>query len=289
MKEVWMCRWEVIPGNGEQTIQFPTLAAAKQAMREKIAESIDLTQYLSDLEPQVAAFLKNYLSDPQFPQSKSHIPEEYADPERGVLILDSGFIRWDHPYSAYPRMNTNLVLDNTDDDTYSFDFWYERPREVSGKKVKALSISIFPYTDYGTSAYPLMVLLALRKTPQTQSMIAQEIRDSWDTDIDRKSVGRHLQLLQDLGYPVQHCAEGYYLDGEPGEPNAYIQFKPSAYPLMVLQVLNSTPKKQADIIREIEEKFGIKIGRKAVARHLELIQAMDACTMQKPNLGYYRF
>ena len=286
MKEVWMCRWEVIPGNGEQTEQFPTLAAAKQAMRQKIAESIDLTEYLGDLEPQVATFLGQYLSGPQFPQSKSDVPEEYEDPERGALILDSGFIRWDYPYDAFPRMNTNLVLDDVKGGDYTFNFWYEAPDEATGNGAKELSITISSHMDYGTSAYPLMVLFALRDYPQTQERIARTISETWDISIDRKAIGRHLQLLQDMGYPVQHGLDGYYYDGETQAPKIGIKYSPSAYPLLILQVLDKTPQTKAGIIRAVQNQYDTKIDRKAVGRHLELLHALGY-HIQECADGYY--
>lgn len=286
MKEVWMCRWEVIPGNGEQTEQFPTLAAAKQAMRQKIAESIDLTEYLGDLEPQVATFLGQYLSGPQFPQSKSDVPEEYEDPERGALILDSGFIRWDYPYDAFPRMNTNLVLDDVKGGDYTFNFWYEAPDEATGNGAKELSITISSHMDYGTSAYPLMVLFALRDYPQTQERIARTISETWDISIDRKAIGRHLQLLQDMGYPVQHGLDGYYYDGETQAPKIGIKYGPSAYPLLILQVLDKTPQTKAGIIRAVQNQYDTKIDRKAVGRHLELLHALGY-HIQECADGYY--
>lgn len=286
MKEVWMCRWEVIPGNGEQTEQFPTLAAAKQAMRQKIAENIDLTEYLGDLEPQVATFLGQYLSDPQFPQSKSDVPEEYEDPERGALILDSGFIRWDYPYDAFPRMNTNLVLDDVKGGDYTFNFWYEAPDEATGNGAKELSITISSHMDYGTSAYPLMVLFALRDYPQTQERIARTISETWDISIDRKAIGRHLQLLQDMGYPVQHGLDGYYYDGETQTPKTGIKYSPSAYPLLILQVLDKTPQTKAGIIRAVQNQYDTKIDRKAVGRHLELLHALGY-HIQECADGYY--
>ena len=287
MKEVWKCQWETIPGDGEQVEVFPTLAAAKQAMRQKIAECIDLNEYLTDLEPQVAKFLGSYLSNPQFPQRKDDVPEEYDEQENGELILDPGFIRWDYPYDAFPRMNTNMVLDDADHEDYTFDFWYEYPEEATGNGVKGLNINISSRIDYGTSAYPLMVLLALRKEPQTQSQIIHTIFEEWDTVIDRKAVGRHLQLLQDLGFPVQHGLEGYYCDGAPGAPKAYAHFTPCAYPLLIWQVLNKTPKTQTAIIQAVQEQYGTKIDRKAVVRHLELLKALGVDLLQKSKDGYY--
>jgi hypothetical protein len=211
MKEVWICRWEVIPGNGEQTEQFPNLAAAKQAMRLKIADCIDLQDYIADLEPQVAAFLGRYLSDPQFPQSKNEIPEDYEDPEYGELYLGVGAINWEFPYDAYPRLHTNMVLDSTENEDCRFDFWYECPEEAIGSGVKALSISISPHMDYGPSAYPLMICEVLDGTPKTQTVIIQAIQEKYGTKIDRKAVSRHLELLGALGFRVRKGKDGYYL------------------------------------------------------------------------------
>lgn len=287
MKNVWKCTWEVVPGDGEHTEQFPTLAAAKLAMRRKIARHIDLREYLADLEPQVAAFLGRYLSDPQFPGRAEDIPGDYEDPERGELILDSGFIRWDYPYDAFPRLNTNLVLDDACDDAYTFDFWYEYPEEATGNDAKGLSLSISSHIDYGTSAYPLMVLFALREYPQTQAQIIRTISEIWGTVIDRKAVGRHLQLLQDMGFPVQHRPDGYCCDGEKQAPKAGITYTPSAYPLMVLEVLDGTPRTQAAIIQAVQETYGTKMERKAVARHLELLKALGVDLLQKCKDGYF--
>lgn len=289
MKEVWKCQWETIPGDGEQVEVFPTLAEAKQAMRQKIAESIDLNEYIADLDPYAARFLGNYLSDPQFPIDDTEVPAEYEEPECGELTLDSSFITWDYPYDAYPKLDTNLVLEDSNDSTYRFEFAYEYPEEATGSGVTGLSIRIDPHMDYGTSAYPLMVLFALREEPATQNQIARRILEIWETVIDRKAIGRHLQLLQDLGLPVQHCPDGYYYDGDLGTPKSDVKFTPSAYPLLILQVLDSIPKTQTAIIKEIQEKYGAKIDRKAVVRHLELLKALGVDLLQKPDIGYYIF
>lgn len=287
MKEVWKCQWETIPGNGEQVEVFPTLAAAKQAMRQKIADSIDLNEYIADLDPKAAKFLGNYLSNPQFPKDNNDVPDEYEEPEHGELMLDSGFIVWDYPYDAYPKLDTNLVLEDSNDGTYRFEFAYECPEEATGSGVTGLSIRIDPHMDYGTSAYPLMVLFALREEPATQEQIARRIRETWETIVDRKAIGRHLKLLQDLGLPVQHGPEGYYYAGESNTPKTDIKYSPSAYPLLILQVLDSTPKTQTAIIKEIQEKYGAKIDRKAVVRHLELLKALGFDILQKCKDGYY--
>lgn len=286
MKTVWKCTWEVVPGDGEHMEQFPTFAAAKLAMWQKIARHIDLREYLADLEPQVAAFLGRYLSDPQFPGSAEDIPGDYEDPERGELYLDADSILWKHPCGAYPQLDTNLVLAGEDDEDYYFHFWYAYPQEATGHGARGLDFLISPRVDYGTSAYPLMVLLALREYPQTQEQIIHTISDTWDTAIDRKAVGRHLQLLQDLGYPVQHGPDGYYYDGDPGSPKPDVKFTPSAYPFLILQALDGTPKTKTAIIHAVQEKIGVKIDRKAVGRNLELLDVFGY-SIQKSSNGYY--
>ena len=286
MKEVWRCQWETIPGDGEHVAYFSTEAAAKQAMRQKIVESIDLKEYTTDLDPRAAQFLDNYLSDPQYPKVEADVPEEYEEPERGELYLDPSFITWDYPYDAYPKLDTNLVLTDRNDGEYRFMFYYMYPKKATGNGITELSITIASHVDYGNSAYPLMVLFALREEPATQEQIACRIHETWETVIDRKAIGRHLQLLQNLGYPVRHSAGGYYLEGEFGEPEPGIKYSRSAFPLLILGVLDDTPKTQAEIIRAVQAKYGAKIGRKAVKRHLELLDALGF-NIPKSENGYY--
>ena len=286
MKEVWKCQWETIPGDGEQVEVFPTLAEAKQAMRQKIAESIDLNEYIADLDPKAAKFLGNYLSDPQFPRDEAGVPEEYEEPERGELTLAPGFITWDYPYDAYPKLDTNLVLQDNNDDEYRFMFYYVYPEEATGNGVTELSITIAPYVDYGTSAYPVMVLLMLQDVPQTQEQLAKRILHELGTRMERKAIGKHLKLLKTLGYPVKHNADGYYLEGRQCDPEPDAKFTPTAYPLLVLGVLDGTPKTQAEIIRAVQAKYGAKIGRNAVKRHLELLDALGF-NIPKSENGYY--
>ena len=286
MKEVWRCQWETVPGDGEHIENFSTLAAAKLAMRQKIVESIDLKEYTADLDPRAAQFLDNYLSDPQFPRDEADVPEEYEEPERGELILDAGFITWDYPYDAYPKLDTNLVLTDRNDGEYRFMFYYVYPKEATGNGVTELSITIASHIDYGTSSYPLLVWWAVQKEPQTQDQIIRAILEAWDTVIDRKAVGRHLQLLQDLGFPVKHSSDGYYYSGEPHPPKNDIKCSPSAYPLLILQELDHTPKTQTVIIQSIQEKYGVKIDRKAVRRHLELLEALGLY-IEKCEDGYH--
>ena len=287
MKEVWRCQWETIPGNGEQVEVFPTLAAAKQAMRQKISQCVDLREYLPDLDPEAAKYLGSFLSDPEFPRSEEDVPEDYDEPEHGELSLDSDCIFWEYPCDAYPYLRTDLVTTKQSGDSYEFEFRYNYPEDYNGNGVTELSIKIELKTDYGTSAYPLMVLFALREEPATQEQIACRIRETWETVIDRKAIGRHLELLKALGYPVQHGAEGYYYSGDILVPSADVKWTPGAYPLMVLEVLDVEPQTQNEIVQAVQEKYGIKVDRKAVGRHLALLKALGFDILQKCKSGYY--
>ena len=93
-------------------------------------------------------------------------------------------------------------------------------------------------------------------------------------------------LLQDLGFPVKHSSDGYYYSGEPHPPKNDIKCSPSAYPLLILQELDHTPKTQTVIIQSIQKKYGVKIDRKAVRRHLELLEALGLY-IEKCEDGYY--
>lgn len=173
-----------------------------------------------------------------------------------------------------PYLSAGYVYEGDENEPYVISFNYENPISISRDRVNAVEIRIRKHINYGTSAYPVMILLALDQCAQTQEQIIHKISETWDTSIDRKAVGRHLQLLQNLGFPVQHGPDGYYYDGEKQAPKTGIKYSPSAYPLLILQVLNDTPKTQTAIIQAVQEKYGAKIDRKAVKRHLELLEAL---------------
>lgn len=288
MKRVWVCQWEIACGDGLHTEEYDSFADAVQVMRKKITECIDLEEYIADLEPVAANYLRSYLSNPDFPHSEEDVPndDEWDLPDHGDLALYSGWIRWKYPCDAYPVINTNLVMNPDGDETCFFDFHYIYPEKAAGHGVEGMNIKIIPNMDFGNSAYPLMVWKVLWNEPQTQEQLSRRILNELGTAIERKSIGRHLNLLKKLGYPVHHGPDGYYREGEFGEPEPGTQYTRSAFPLLILGVLDDTPKTQAEIIREVQAKYGAKIGRKAVKRHLELLEALPFSVEHAPN-GYY--
>ena len=281
MRRFWICQWEVTPGNGVQTLQFPTLEEAKLAMRRKIVEHIDLSDYLDKLPLEAAQFISKYLSDPNFPQTPEECPDVFEDLEDleedvyGEVIAHSGCIYLNYPCGLAPQLNTNLVLEDDEDDEYRLDFWYDGLWKATHNGISGMSVRIRRGIDYGTSAYPLLVLLALRKEPATQGELINRIAYHWDACIDRKAVGRHLKLLEDMGYPVQHNEKGYYYEGKETAPKPDMKYTPNTYPLMILDMLEEVPQTIDAIAQKIYEQYGVKIDRKAVSRHLELLQALD--------------
>lgn len=285
MKRFWTCEWEIARENKVHKQDFPSFDEAVKAMRKIITECIDLEEYIADLEPAAADYLRNYLSDPGFPRSEEEVPTDWDLPERGDLALYPRWIRWVYPYDAYPVLHTNIVLDPEEEEDLFFDFYYNYPEEATGHGAEGLNIKMIPRIDYGTSAYPLMVWNALTEEPQTCEQLIDSIWQQYNTVIERKAVGRHLKLLENLGFSLLHNSEGYYRSGAFREPKADVKYRPSAYPLMILQVLDGTAKTQAEIIRAVQGKYGIKIDRRAVKRNLELLQAFFF-RIQKNKDGY---
>ena len=294
MKTEWICSWRYIPGCEKHTESFPTLEAARQAMAKILTDAVDLSGYLQTLRKDEgedcgssADFLEKFLSDLTMPETESELPDHCDIPDHCLLEFDScdGF-RWGYMRGECPYLSVGHVYEGNENEPYVIAFNYENPKSIRCDRVNAVEIRITKQMNYGTSAYPLMVLFALREYPQTQEQIIHTISETWDTVIDRKAVGRHLKLLQDLGFPVQHGPDGYYCSGEPGVPKTDMKYSPSAYPLLILQELDHTPKSQTAIIRSIQEKYSSKIDRKAVRRHLELLKAFGFY-IEKCEAGYY--
>lgn len=294
MKTEWICRWQLIPGGVEQAKTFSTQEAARKAMAKVLTDAVDLKEYIDALRNEEgedcgssADFLEKFLSDLTIPDEEDDVPPHWKIPDHCLLEIspDEGF-RWDYMRKECPLLVVSHVYYGSDGYPFVVDFSYENPETTGHGRINAVYIRIDEHVNYGTSAYLLMVWWALRKAPQTQNQIIRTILETWDTVIDRKAVGRHLQLLQDLGFPVQKCAEGYYRDGENPEPQTDIKYTPSTYPLLILQVLDDTPKTKAAIIRSVQEKYGTKISRNAVGRHLELLEALGV-HVNKCEDSYY--
>lgn len=294
MKKEWICSWQFIPSRKKHTKIFPSLDTACQAMAKVLADTVDLSGYIQALRKEdgedcgsSADFLEKFLSDLTMPDNSSDLPDCCDVPEHCVFEFDScdGF-RWGYYRDECPYLSAGHVYEGKDIEPYVISFNFENPESFSRDRVNGIEIRITEYMNYGSSAHPLMVYRALGKIPATQEEIARRIDNAWDTHMERKAIGRHLQLLSDLGFPVQHGPKGYYFDGEATETRQNIKYSPSAYPFLILYTLEGFPKTQAAIIRQIQEEFGKKIDRKAVVRNLELLHALGF-EVEKCDNGYY--
>lgn len=294
MKTEWICKWQLIPGGREQTAVYSSQSEAREAMAKFLNDAVDLHDHIRALRQEEggdcgssADFLENFLSDLAIPETEAEIPDHFDIPDHCLLEVhaNDGF-RWGYLRGECPFLSAGNVYEGENSAPYVISFNYENPGSISRVRVNAVEIRIYEHIRYGTSAYPLMVWRALGEYSQTQAQIARTMEQIWNTGIDRKAIGRHLQLLQDLGFPVQHSQEGYYREGEPRNPRAGIHFRPSAYPLLILKVLDGTSKTQTAIIRAVQERYGAKIDRKAVGRHLELLKSVGFDLLQKGKDGY---
>ena len=294
MKTEWICIWQYIPGKTKHFEVYPTLELAREAMAKVLNNAVDLEDYLQYLRNEEgedcgssADFLEKFLSNLTMPETESELPDCYDIPDHCLFEFDScdGF-RWGYMRGECPYLSVGHVYEGKEIEPYVIAFNYENPKSISCDRVNAVEIRITKHINYGTSSYPLLVWWAVQKEPQTQDQIIRAILEAWDTVIDRKAVGRHLQLLQDLGFPVKHSSDGYYYSGEPHPPKNDIKCSPSAYPLLILQVLHGTPKTKTEIMQAVQEQYGAKIDRKAVGRHLELLDAFEY-NIQKGDDGYY--
>jgi biotin operon repressor len=222
----------------------------------------------------------------KFPESEDDIPPHEDIPLHCHLSIDAeeGFW-WDYRVDECPSIHARHVDYGSDGYPYLIDFAYDNPVEIKPDRVNCVRIQMDERIVYSQPAYPFLIRWVLNEKPQNQTQIRNNIWAQFRTEIDRKTIGRHLALLRNLGYPIRHNVDGYYCEGNFSDPQAGIEYKSSAYPLMVLQVLNSTPKTQAAIIRAVQEKYGKKIDRKAIHRNLNLLIELGY-PVEKCDKGY---
>ena len=294
MKTEWICRWQYIPGTTKHFETYPTLELAREAMAKVFNNAVDLKEYLQYLRNEEgedcgssAEFLEKFITDLKFPESQEDIPPHGDIPLHCLLSIDAedGFW-WDYHVGECHSIHARHVDYGPEGYPYLIDFAYENPTKLLPDRVNSVRIQMDERIVYDPHAYPFLVLWVLDEKPQNQTQIRNKIWENFSTEIDRKTIGRHLALLQNLGYPIQHNVDGYFREGNFSEPQVGIKYGSSAYPMMVLRVLNSSPKTQAAIIRAVQEKYGKKIDRKAINRNLDLLKELEF-PVEKCDEGYY--
>ena len=291
MKTKWVCTWNLIPGSERYVEKYSSEREAKAAMSQRIAQLFDFQPYIDSMRKkkdedfhEAADYLEKFLSCLSFAECEEYSMPSLSGPVECYNYGDE--FNWSCNYQHCPFFSARESSCDYEPGLF-IGFYYQDPPKAKTPQATGINIHIVERIDYGSSANPFLVLWALGEDPQTQEQISKKISEKWDASVERKTVGRHLQLLQDLGFPVQHRPEGYYRGGEPSVPRTDIQYSSSAYPFLILQILDGTPKTQTAIIKEIQEKHGQKIDRKAVVRNLELLKALGFDILQKYKDGYY--
>lgn len=299
MKIQWLCTWQLIPGRIEYKKAFPTRAEACRAMAKVLTGAVDLSPYIRHLRKQqskkwpdcvsAADFLEKYLTDFTMPETYKDVPPYDGVPDFCELSINPEGERflWEYSCGETPSLlHVVEYMDNRDIDPEIIDFCLATPKDRSAGRVTAVYIRIEHRILYGTSAYPLMVLKTLRANPLTQNQICDEINEQYEIRANRKAVGRHLELLRKLGYPVQHGPEGYYLEGRRAEPRTNVEYAPSAYPFLIYDVLDGQPKSKSAIRQAVIDTYNTRISRNAIGRLLELLQLFYS-DIQSSEDGYY--
>lgn len=142
---------------------------------------------------------------------------------------------------------------------------------------KNLHVKINRIMKYSPNEYPFLFLLAVSDEPHLQEEIIRIIKKRYHNHIGREAAKTHLTNLQNLGFIIK-TENGYVLNRDasncPSEISA-VSAGHSCYALLVLKVLDANPKKQQQIADEIESKYGIRIERKAIGRHLQNLMNFD--------------
>ena len=149
-------------------------------------------------------------------------------------------------------------------------------------------VTVSRLTNTTHSENIVFVYRTLTDSPQSREVIRNYIWKNYKADLSPKTIGSHLDTLRKLGVPVAHRGKnkytsdrkhGYYLDNEMHcdvSREEVATLGTSVNCLLVLLALKdlSGPVRQADIIRWIEEHYGVKIGRAAVSRQIDSLRDM---------------
>ena len=117
----------------------------------------------------------------------------------------------------------------------------------------------------------VIVLEALRKGYNSYSGIASYAIEHRKISISEKTIRRHIELLRNLGYQINKNEHGFTLEGKT-MPNKNVKFGTSAYPLILLRILQQCTffrPDQALIISLFRAEYGCKVNRKAVGRNIK--------------------
>lgn len=249
MKKIWLCEWEIAPGDGKHKKKFSKYSEANAFIRSLLVRSIDISTCVEKIlakgdylySKAIAEFLTRYFTDEHFPYSESDIPsdnpEDYPDYEsypedddffssddcceEGFDVSAGGFL---FLYEGYD-ISSDFVLEEADiEKKYRYGEGlrceYENGNGYSnGNGANDMVLHLTSDTDWGTNANPIMILRVLQnaKEPMLQQDIIREIENEYGVTLERKAIGRNIDMLKALGYNIQQSRSGYLLQTDKKE------------------------------------------------------------------------
>lgn len=251
MQKVWMCEWEILPGGGKQKKKFKTYGEAKAFVRKMISENVDIDGIIKRLQSKynnkythaIVEFLTKYITDIQFPYSEKDLPsvepwdyddypedcndfDTYPDDEfsqnclsdENDVSISADSLHFLH--GGYD-LASDFVLEEPDfdkmngKDCFLFTYLNDSDGEltIAPGLTKDMRITLTNEIEWGTAANPVMILRVLqnKSEPMLQTDIIEEIEWKYGPKIERKAVGRNIEMLNALGYNISKSRKGYLL------------------------------------------------------------------------------
>ena len=305
MKKVWIVKYQT-PGR-TNTKSFDTFNKAKLFARKLISKYSEVPQYLDDLRngkrkkyrAAIADFFEKYFKDPHFPYSEADIPSDNGDdyeekaPEGMIFGNNVDEDDWDTDYEydspeeyfeedefespvsaggiytedviELPTFSTNLLFGINEDEEYEYD------EPSLFLKIKSKIIT-------GGRSNPVIILQRLKNghgiDPKSYDYTDEDDEDE-EEQMRGRTVYRHIKMLRDLGYIINKKEHGFTLEGKTAPNN--VKFGKSAYPIMILDVLENADKPllQKEIIEEIKNTYhGTTIHRKAIGNIIDELREL---------------
>jgi len=307
MRKIWIVEYEAYGNRGEKNFNsFAEAKLFARGFISKYSEAPDYLDDLRNghrkkYRAAIADFFEKYFNDPNFPYTEADIPsgdasdyeettpagmifgedwdedddeidyeykspEEYFEEDEFYAYIGNEWINTgDFEECELPAIETNLILSRDEGETYKYD-------------EDTLSIKIYRKLCTGGSSNPVLILAELKSGCHIDPKLYNdddEAKYKYEgaygagekAPMSMRTVYRHIKMLRDLGYVIAKKEDGFSLEGKTA-PKRDVVFGTSAYPIMLLDVLEEAEKPllQEDIINAILKKYHVSIHRKAIGR-----------------------
>lgn len=216
-----------------------------------------------------------------------------ASVDVGCTVLECNFgnhLKFDSTFMTSPYADDgSYCLIKDDNGGFKFDMWIDwKPLFYSDGSNKSLNI------------FAVYYILHNADEPFTQEELQSKFKDYTDGYMSEKTIGKHLDTLKALGFPITYVHKdeiwneksGYCLDkcslNDIPDVDAST-LGASAYVMLVLMTLDRSEKEMSprEIMDYIKEHFNVNISKTAVLRHLKKLIAIREIE-PTANGGYYR-